>query len=173
MNLTLLYALAGLILFGLIIFSQRERLNRWLYRGKHSEGSEAPQSHKEVKAPDTESRRARVYDTVSRTISTETISGETIKNIKDTYGNLGRMWNKDGERLYAFVKLNEDDYKPAERYFDMSRENPPSRLYRALTQPSTAMVFDVRAPSQFMRKWGPVLLFAAGALFIMMLMVLN
>lgn len=56
--------------------------------------------------------KCRVYDCDHKTIYSQDISGDTVKEIKKAHGSLGRQYNRMGELLFA-LKLKDGEYSPA------------------------------------------------------------
>jgi hypothetical protein len=117
---------------------------------------------------------ARVYDNETRTIFNATIPGDTVKHIREKYGNLGRKWLRDGQWLYALNRLEGGIYKPVD--VPMTLNDPPSELYRALQQDETAITYDMKETQGILQKYGHIIwigAIAAVIIFILMANVLN
>jgi len=169
MNLTLLYILAGVVIISLAII-----MNRGLLLGRLGRKQSVPAAEvKEKPASKNEPVLARIYDNLRRAIYNEMVPGTVVDEVKTAYKSLGRRWNRDGQEMYAFCKKLDGDYIPTEQYMKNTRDNPPSWLHGALSQPYTAIAFNVKVNTNFMRKWGAVLLFAGFGIFAMVLLIAN
>ena len=120
--------------------------------------------------PEYEEVYARVYDSVTRKMYNDTLTPEIVKQIMDTWHSLGRQWNKDGKWLYAINRYIGVDniirYRPVEAVMSPTRDNPPSKVHRALNHPEIAVYFNVTPKKNMLQQLVPVLIFVGGLLFL-------
>lgn len=117
---------------------------------------------------------ARIYDAAKRAIYNDTLPGNVVARIRADYRTIGRQWNKDGKWLYAFNLIPDGNYIPVELSLDATRENPPTRVHRALNQKEkVGIFFNVKLQKSFMQQYGKYMPYFLGIAFIIFMMVAN
>lgn len=112
---------------------------------------------------------ARIYDNATRTVKNAMLDATSVRKIRQTYGNLGRRWFRDGEWRYAIVRLMSGECIPLQQFMVLSLKNPPERLHRALQQEETESFYKPRDNRSALAKYGPYLLFAGVVIVILFL----
>ncbi len=114
---------------------------------------------------------ARIYDNKKRRAYNEILSGVEIETVKETYGNLGRLWLKDGKWIYALNKKIYGTYHPV--IVPSTMNNPPSTVHEALTQPEIDICFNMEQEQSFMQKYWHIVLLGSAVLFMMFVLIAN
>lgn len=123
----------------------------------------------------------RLYDSVSRSIYNTTLEGSIPDDILKLWRSFGRKWLYDNKWVFAINKyqtqvvdkttgeitLSQPMYRPVESQMSPTRDNPPSKVHRALTQPEIEIFFNVTIKKGTLEKLVPVLIFAGGVVFVM------
>ena len=181
----------GLAASFLIIIALTWFLAKFLFRNKKVVLPANKIENEADKTVEHEPVDVRLYDSITRTIRNvkfdwnaalkdkrENKDYPTIEEIKAKWRSVGRRWNRDGKWVYAInryevnvkagdVVKSEIKYRPVEALMSPTRDQPPSKVHRALTHPEIAIYYDVTQQQTSLQKLMPVLIFAGAAIFIM------
>jgi len=179
MNLNFLGTYAGLIvpilgavlIVGVAIWFDRRRSKKAINKLTQAKANNLPET-KEPEKPDF-TVDARIYDNSMRTVYLGEVHRNDIENTQKACGNLGRKYIYEGKSVYALVKKITGEFVPMGFYLSHSMDNPPARLFDALQQQETHIIYDVRSEKGLLQKLGPILLFVFGVLFVAFMMVMQ
>lgn len=106
-----------------------------------------------------------IVDANSRSFGTEEISLYDLQKVKEANDNgIGRQWNYEGKDVYYLFRNKDMVLSPI--MMPVTLETPPSLLYEALSQEDTEIIFDVRKDEGKFAKYGPYLIVAGIAAFV-------
>jgi hypothetical protein len=173
-SMDILYAIlgAGILIAG-FIYLMRKRSKKKVEgydKTPEKQGSDKEDDKELVASGYTRPITARIADNTNRTIYTADISGEDVKKIYETYGTLGRQWNREGKFVYGMVKLAERQYKPIA--IPATANCPPEKLHYDMEQPEIPVIMDMREEKNFLDKYGKLLVWG-GIMAFMIFMVMS
>jgi len=172
--MTYLYMGLAFIIIGGIIYFFRNKIDS-IFNFKKKSNKPDIVKKQEVKPETILPALARIYDntTTPRKVYNALISKETqeaiIKRLPSL--KLGRQWDYENKPVYALYKSESDYYEPLEKYFDMTRTNPPSKLHNHINQPEIAITHDVQRDKGFMDKYQHILIWFGVIAFIIFMVV--
>jgi len=141
-------------------------------RGKRKEATQAKDGKvKEGGEEAKPSTLCRVYNNKTRRVSNEELPFETVEEIREKFGNLGRKWLRDGKWVYALNKLVEGGYTIVG--IPQTMEHPPSSLHRALMQHAVDEYYDMTPDKNFFQEHGKILLFVGAIIFLLWCVIMN
>lgn len=115
---------------------------------------------------------ARIFDNKKRKVYNDLLPGDVVAEVKETYSDLGRQWNKDGLLLYELCLKASGEYVPLETYLTIARDNPPTRVHRALNQKEKmSIAFNTKTSKSLMEKYGKYLPWLLAIAFVIFLIV--
>ena len=123
----------------------------------------------------------RLYDSTNRSIYNTVLDGTIPDEILKTWRSFGRKWLYEAKWVFAINKYQVDTvdkatgeitgsrilYRPVESRMSPTRDNPPSKVHRAITHPEIAMFFNVTEKKTGLQKYMPVLLVVLGIVAVM------
>ncbi len=117
--------------------------------------------------------RARIYDNTTGHVYSGMIPADGVRQLRRDFGNLGRKWHREGEWLYEVVRLVDGKYKRLQDFFAPDLANPPTKGFRAITQPATTAWFKTRVVGNVLQRYGWALVFAGVVVFLMFIMTVK
>jgi hypothetical protein len=99
------------------------------------------------------------------------LSADEIQLIKNEFGDLGGQWKFRGQSIYCFCRDGIDHYIPYNRFLNQSREFPPIKLYKYVSQPEIKISRNLQSKESAMEKYGHLIPFALGMGFIIFMIV--
>ena len=106
-----------------------------------------------------------VVDENTRSFDVEEITVTELEKVKNANPDgIGRQWNYEKYELYYLFRNKKGDLSPVN--VPQTLDTPPSLLYEALSQEDTEIIFDVRKEEGAFAKYGPYLIVAGIAAFV-------
>lgn len=116
-------------------------------------------------------RDCYVYVDKIRRVMIKPVLESELTKIREIYGSLGRLWNREGQQLYALNENPDGTYVPVEKFMSTDLKNSPRKAFLATQQQETESYFANKDNRSFIQKYGAILLFAGVVFFIMFMWV--
>ena len=117
------------------------------------------------------SRDCYVYIDKVRKVTVQPVPETELIKVRDQYGSLGRLWNRDGVSLYALNENPDGSYIPVEKFMSNDLRNSPRKAFLATQQQEVEAYFANKDNRNFIQKYGAILLFCGVVFFIMFMWV--